>query len=110
MVEGDEAFAIELLETFLEHTPAQMEQIRQSLETDDFLTIGRLIHAQKATIKLFGLTELTEVLLRLESRIKEHAPPAELRSLVEQYVVLIDVAMTDIRRFITQKISTPPPS
>ncbi|MFD2934213.1 PAS domain-containing hybrid sensor histidine kinase/response regulator [Spirosoma flavum] len=96
-VDDDREFAIELLDLFMVQTPAQVQAIRQALEQNNLATIGGIIHTQKASFKVFGLTELVRLGQLVEASIAANIAMAEVIPLVNRYMQTLDVELAVIR-------------
>lgn len=110
VVEGDMAFVVELLETFLEHTPPQIDELKQGMAEGNVQAVGRLIHSQKAAIKMFGLTKAIEQIQVIESLITANASPAEVGLRVEEYVIILADAIVAINNVLRTKLKHTPAS
>ncbi|GAB3881097.1 ATP-binding protein [Spirosoma agri] len=107
-VDGDVSFALELLEVFLEQTPLQLAQIRQALASTDLPTIGRIIHAQKVAIKMFGLDEAVLQIKALESLLPAKVPVSEVAAVVHQYLYTVEAELPAIQSVADTMMSQPP--
>lgn len=96
-VGGDRQLAVSLLNLFLEQTPPQLQALREALETGDVTPISRIVHMQKATVQLLGLTEAKEQLQRLESHISTNPASPEIALMTRNYISLIERALPAIR-------------
>lgn len=66
MVEGDHQFLIEMIEVFVETTSVECHLIRQTLEDRNFADIAKIAHKIKPNLKLMGLEQILEDVLKLE--------------------------------------------
>ena len=96
---GDKEFALELVDLFLAQTPVQIDQIRQAVAANDPLTISRVIHTQKATIGLFGLSEESRQIQTLESLLAADTSLPDIVPLLERYLMALEAALPAIRQF-----------
>ncbi|WP_158500586.1 response regulator [Spirosoma radiotolerans] len=88
-VDNDVAFAAELLDLFLQQTPAELAQIEQAQSERNIAAIGSLIHTQKVPIRTFGLTQLSQLIDTLEKQIAAQKDAAEIDALINQYVSML---------------------
>ena len=65
-VDGDEELLGVLLEIFLEHTPQQLQEIRQALETGDAVQLEGQAHSLKGAAASISAETLTAAALELE--------------------------------------------
>ena len=70
-VGDDSAFLAEITASFLEDSPAQLDQLRMAAEDDDAATTRRVAHTMKSNAATFGLTEVEALCRRLEQRADE---------------------------------------
>ncbi len=85
---GDQEFQHELLNEFLQQTPALIEQLHQALEQGDGATFIRLAHTLKGSARTVGAESLADIASTLEHHGRmgdlRHAP-AMLQQLSEQW-------------------------
>jgi histidine phosphotransfer protein HptB len=70
-VGDDSAFLAEITASFLEDSPAQLDQLRVAAEEDDAGTTRRAAHTLKSNAATFGLTEVEALCRELEQRASE---------------------------------------
>ena len=68
--DGDQEFINDVLCTFLEEMPKDMEQMNQALSANDVVSIGKIAHKTKSTLHTLGLFELKELALKIEQSAK----------------------------------------
>jgi HPt (histidine-containing phosphotransfer) domain-containing protein len=71
--EGDKEFIDDILTTFLEEVPKDMEQIIIALDQNDYVQIGKMAHKIKATLHLLGLEDLKSLAFKIEQAAKSNA-------------------------------------
>lgn len=76
--EGDKEFIADILTTFLEEVPKDMEQVKQALAAKDNVQVGKMAHKVKATLHLLGLEELKSLALKIEQTAKSDPNHAEI--------------------------------
>lgn len=64
-------FYIDILDTYLEETAEELEQMDAHLANGDMLQYATLVHAIKSSSRLIGATKLGEVAYDMELRAKE---------------------------------------
>ncbi|AQG80944.1 response regulator [Spirosoma montaniterrae] len=102
-VGDDTDLAHELLDLFLQQTPDQNEEIRQALVNSDRATVKAVIHSQKASIKMLGLTESTQQIQEIEALLQAQAELSDIAPLVRAYLTLLDTKLVAIRSFVESK-------
>ena len=63
---GDQEFVLSMVDTFLEHTPQQLEELKQARQNGDLEKVGAISHKIKPNIDLFGLNEIAQPIRDLE--------------------------------------------
>ena len=85
--DGDTDFVLSILSTFMEEGPKDLQGIRQALDADDLVTVGKLAHKNKSTLQLFGLYELKQLALDIEQTAKKDATHPSIAPNAEQFIV-----------------------
>ena len=55
---GSEEFVNSMVDTFLEHTPSQLEEMKKAFSGKDWTTMGAIAHKIKPNIDLFGIKSI----------------------------------------------------
>lgn len=86
---GSSEFVESMIETFLEHTPSQLEEMLQAYQSGDMATVGGIAHKIKPNIELFGIMEISQDIRLVEEKgkqgIKDSDVETSLRK-VESYL------------------------
>lgn len=77
---GDQDFIKDVLNTFLEEMPKDIEQMNQAILQQDNKMIGRMAHKTKSTLQTLGLHDLKKLALTIEQSIKDE--PATPKAVV----------------------------
>jgi PAS domain S-box-containing protein len=64
---GDDAFVVELVDTFLRDAPALIDTLRDALENEEAQGLRRAAHTLKSNARVFGGTGLAELCQELET-------------------------------------------
>lgn len=104
-VERDTELGISLLTVFLDQTPSQLQAVRRALESGDLPTVSRVIHLQKATIQLLGLTEARQQIQRIETQFSAEATRSEITRSTRDYLALIDRDLLAIQARLDEMIT-----
>jgi len=64
-------FYMDILDTYIEETTEELEQMDEHLANGDMLQYATLVHAIKSSSRLIGATNLGEVAYDMELRAKE---------------------------------------
>jgi HPt (histidine-containing phosphotransfer) domain-containing protein len=106
-IDGDMELAIEVLESFIEQTPAQLSQIEQALASEDMVTVGKLLHTQKPSVQLLGLDEAYQQLRTAESLLAARTPSSEITPLVRQYITNLEAGLSAMNSFLQARLKNP---
>lgn len=96
-VDNDRDFAVELLELLVAQTPAEVQAIGQALERNDFATIGQVIHSQKVSFQVIGLTEVVRIGQAAEVLIRASKAGTEVALLITRYSQALNAELSLIR-------------
>jgi two-component system sensor histidine kinase/response regulator len=66
MVDGDDEFLADLIDTFLKDAPRMLSDMRQALEAGDAEVLRRVAHSLKSNSDSFGATALGDLCRGLE--------------------------------------------
>jgi len=69
--DNDMDFIKDVLATFLDEMPKDMEALNTAIEHENFTDIGKIAHKTKSTLQTIGLLELKELALTIEQAIKK---------------------------------------
>lgn len=70
MIGGDDAFLVELIDTFLADAPQMLSDMHQALEGRDVVVLHRAAHSLKSNSADFGATVLSDLCRELEELSK----------------------------------------
>ena len=76
--DNDMDFIKDVLNTFLEEMPKDMDALTVAIESKNFTDIGKVTHKTKSTLQTVGLTELKDLALTIEQTIKQGSTDPEL--------------------------------
>lgn len=68
---GNTDFVDSMVDTFLEHTPGQLEEILQAYKSSDLITVGSVAHKIKPNIELFGINAIKQDIRVVEEKGKQ---------------------------------------
>lgn len=75
---GSQEFVMSMVETFLEHTPGQLEELKTAFSSGDLGAMGGVAHKIKPNIDLFGVHSIREEIRLVENLGKEKINAPEL--------------------------------
>lgn len=94
--DGDQGFITDVLTTFLEEMPKDMDHLKQAVQASNTLEISRVAHKTKSTLQTLGLHDLKDLAYSIEQRAKKGASTDELRPDATQFMVYIDRACAKV--------------
>ena len=81
---GSEEFVQSMIETFLEHTPGQLDEMLSAFESGDLQTVGSIAHKIKPNIDLFRISDITADIRVVEEKGKSGINDDALRASLER--------------------------
>ncbi|MCX6218839.1 response regulator [Spirosoma sp.] len=94
---------IEILGTYLNDTPEDIEKLQQALDQQDVKEVKRLIHIQKVHTKMLGMDEATRLILETEALIIAGNGIEAITPLMESYVLEVKATLPHIGNFVRAK-------
>lgn len=82
---GMSDFVNSMVETFMEHTPGQVEEMGVYLAEGDYEKVGQVAHKIKPSIDLLGIDSLKELVRTLERDGKQGNPNNNMSELFEDF-------------------------
>ena len=76
IADGDASFVEQIIQTFLEHIPAQLTALMEAYQAGRWEDMGRAAHTLKSSIDLFGIQSLHDPIRWLEAEGKMGQPNA----------------------------------
>lgn len=70
LASGNDEFVESMIDTFLEHTPGQLQEMLSAYDTKDLATVGAVAHKIKPNIELFGIHNITQDIRVVEEKGK----------------------------------------
>ena len=68
---GDTEFINEILETYLNEIPKDMQILHQAITSKDLSKVQKIAHKMKSSFRLLGLSDLHDASLNLENAAKQ---------------------------------------
>lgn len=94
---GSQEFIDSMVETFLEHTPSQLQELINSYASGDLTAMGGLAHKIKPNIDLFGIDALKDVIRSVERKGKEAQMDSELKGEIELIEKVLTTAFEQLK-------------
>ncbi len=81
---GSDDFVNSMVETFLEYTPGQLNDMMKSFEGGDLIQLGAIAHKIKPNIDLFAITKIYHEIRLVEEHGKNNINSPELEKSLRQ--------------------------
>ncbi|MGB0430005.1 MAG: Hpt domain-containing protein [Bacteroidia bacterium] len=94
---GDEDFIKEMIETFLEETPKDLDQIKIHFDSKDWAEMGKTAHKMKSSIKMFGFESLKNKALFLEQNGKKGEKIDEFPNVINTFISGVNSALDELK-------------
>lgn len=103
----DTEFTIEMLNTYLEETSRDIEELAEALASENAERIAFVAHRTKAAFRMLGLDEITDMAQAIELTAKKGNVPAKalsvpVNSLIEEAKTSFEEAKTLIQKLSNQ--------
>ena len=92
---GDKLMLHKYLLQFQELIPQRIESLKESLKVEDRKMIRQILHKMSPQLQFFGIKEIVQPIRRLEHEY-ETMPLEDLRDLVDNILITLDLAMNDV--------------
>lgn len=94
---GDEDFIKDMIETFLDETPKDIEQLQSHLKEENWAELGDTAHKLKSSIKMFGFPTLKDQVLSLENDGKNAENLDSISERVGEFMNGLQSAMEELK-------------
>lgn len=95
---GDQDFINMMVDTFLEHTPGQLEELIKAQATNDMATFGAIAHKIKPNIDMFGIKKIIQDIRDLEQLGKAGQNNEELKTKLDNVKAELTIAFEQLRQ------------
>ncbi|MCH2043639.1 MAG: Hpt domain-containing protein [Saprospiraceae bacterium] len=68
---GDTDFIQDIISTYLEELPKDLQRIEVALNQEDVLQVGKLMHKMKSSFQILGFDQMHEEAFTLEQELKK---------------------------------------
>lgn len=99
--DNDMDFIKDVLKTFLDEMPKDMEAMNQAINSQNFVDIGKIAHKTKSTLQTIGLSELKNLALTIEQAIKQGSTDSNILEQAKSF----QLHMEKTYPYIQQKIA-----
>ncbi len=94
---GSMDFVMSMVDTFLEHTPQQIQELQDQYNDGNLVQVGAIAHKIKPNIDLFGITPITTTVRSIENKGKAEQDDAELKEEIEKLRETLEVVFDQLR-------------
>lgn len=94
---GDEEFIQDILQTFMDEMPKDMQTMRNAIDHGDVTMAGKTGHKVKATLHLLGLEELKELAFNIEQAAKADSQDLSILSRAEELILHMDLVYPKVQ-------------
>jgi HPt (histidine-containing phosphotransfer) domain-containing protein len=84
LAQGDSAFVEDIVGTFLEHIPNQLQALTASYQKEQWEDLGRAAHTLKSSVDLFGIAAIYEDIRWLEAMGKQGVEQPECKATIQR--------------------------
>jgi HPt (histidine-containing phosphotransfer) domain-containing protein len=95
---GDQDFVNMMVDTFLEHTPGQLEELISAQAINDMATFGAISHKIKPNVDMFGIKKIIQDVRDLEQLGKAGQNNDELKTKLENVKSELTIAFEQLRQ------------
>lgn len=98
-VNHDEGFVQHMVSSYVEKTPAQLEELEKAAAAKDWQLLSSLAHKIKSPAKMLGMKVIAEYLVEIEVKSKKQAELDHLQKDVQHVTSLIRKVLDDLKDF-----------
>jgi len=95
---GNTEFVNTMVETFLQYTPGQLQEILEAYKASDMHTVGSVAHKIKPNIELFGINSIKQDIRIVEEKGKKNSNDAELAESIKRVESYLKVAFNQLQQ------------
>lgn len=96
---GSEEFVHSMVDTFLEHTPGQLEEMKSAYQDQDWTQMGALAHKIKPNIDLFGIKSIHDEIRLIENKGKSGDVDSTMGQTVARVDEVLQEAFTQLKAY-----------
>ena len=94
---GSDDFVKSMVDTFLEHTPGQLEEMKEAYNRKDIPTMGAIAHKIKPNIDLFGISSISDEIRDIEKHGKGYSQIDNIETKIEKVSQTLETAFSQLR-------------
>ena len=93
---GMQEFVFSMVDTFLEHTPGQLAELKSAFASGDLSSMGGQAHKIKPNIDLFGINSIREEIRTVETLGKEGNNSPDLPGMIDKIDTVLNQAFQQL--------------
>ncbi|BDS15600.1 Hpt domain-containing protein [Aureispira anguillae] len=94
---GDQEFIHDVLSTFLEEMPKDIDQMNQAIQEQNNIMIGRVAHKTKSSLQTLGLYDLKDIAVKIEQAIKTEPKHSEAAVWAKEFVLYMNQVYPNVK-------------
>lgn len=98
--DGDNEFLRDLLESFVNQTPAMVAELLALIKNEDWDAVAQRAHKLKPTFEYVGLISIRENMEYIEKTIKKNGDLSLIPGMVDNLEPVVDGAIKEIREIL----------
>lgn len=95
---GNEEFVNSMVETFLEHTPSQLQEMLNAYSENDMNLLGSIAHKIKPNIDLFEISAIHGEIRVVEEKGKNGIKDSELEQSLKKVEKVLEESFNQLRQ------------
>ena len=95
---GDAEFMIDMIDIFIEQTPAYNEQIIAAIAAQDWKTVGDVAHKIKPTLAFMGVNHAKDLMASIESRARTQTDLENIEADFAEVKTVCDLLYTGLEK------------
>lgn len=96
---GNMEFVKSMVDTFLEHTPGQLNEMLEAYKNGDLAMVGATAHKIKPNIELFGILEIKQDIRVVEELGKEGTNNSSMKTSIERVENYLREAFNQLQEY-----------
>jgi HPt (histidine-containing phosphotransfer) domain-containing protein len=94
---GDPAFVKKMAQLFIDTMPKNFDDMNVALQSNDWVSVGKLAHKMKATIDSMAIVSIQQDIRTLEQNGKNSQSIESIPSLVERITSVLKQCIADLK-------------
>jgi PAS domain S-box-containing protein len=95
---GDESFVKRMVQLFVDTVPPSLTDLQKETAQQNWLQVSKLAHKMKATIDSMGITQIQEVVRKIETNGKKGEELDKIPEQVQEVITVLEACMNQLKR------------